>query len=55
VLPFESLAARQQAWDRLDGDAQWMEMQRESITRFGSSARTTAKAIYKLAPWSPLA
>jgi hypothetical protein len=55
VLPFESLAARQQAWDKLDGDAQWMEMQRESITRFGSGARTTAKAIYKLASWSPLA
>ncbi|HLW54411.1 MAG TPA: NIPSNAP family protein [Candidatus Angelobacter sp.] len=55
VVPFENLAARQQAWDRLDGDAQWMEMQRESITRFGSGARTTAKAIYKLAPWSPLA
>lgn len=55
VVPFESLAARQQVWDRLDGDAQWMEMQRDSITRFGSGARTTAKAIYKLAPWSPLA
>lgn len=55
VFPFESLAARQQAWARLDGDPQWMEMQRESIARFGSGARTTAKAIYKLAPYSPLA
>jgi NIPSNAP protein len=55
VLPFESLAARQQAWTRLDGDAQWMAMQRESIAKFGSGARTTAKAIYKLAPYSPLA
>ena len=55
VLPFDSLAARQQAWARLDGDAQWMEMQRESIARYGSSVRTTAKAIYKLAPYSPSA
>jgi hypothetical protein len=55
VVPFNSLAARQQAWARLDEDAQWMEMQRESITRFGSGMRTTAKAIYKLAPYSPLA
>ena len=54
VVPFDSLAARQQAWDKLDGDAQWMEMQRESIARFGSGMRTTAKAIYKLAPYSPL-
>jgi len=55
VFPFESLAARQQAWARLDSDPQWMEMQRESAARFGSGARTTAKAIYKLAPYSPLA
>jgi hypothetical protein len=55
VVPFDSLAARQQAWARLDGDAQWTEMQRESIARYGSSVRTTAKAIYKLAPYSPLA
>ena len=55
VVPFDSLASRQQVWARLDGDARWMEMQRESIARFGSGARTTAKAIYKLAPWSPLA
>ena len=55
VVPFDSLAARQQVWARLDGDAQWVEMQRESIVRYGSGARTTAKAIYKLAPYSPLA
>jgi hypothetical protein len=55
VVPFDNLAARQQAWARLDEDAQWTEMQQESITRFGSGARTTAKAIYKLAPYSPLA
>lgn len=55
VVPFDNLAGRQERWDRLDADAQWMEMQRTSITRFGSEARTTAKAIYKLAPYSLLA
>jgi len=54
VVPFDDMAARRQAWARLDEDAQWMEMQRESISRFGSGARATAKAIYKLAPYSPL-
>jgi NIPSNAP len=39
IVPFDSLVARQQAWTRLDGDAQWMEMQRESIIRYGSGAR----------------
>jgi hypothetical protein len=55
VVPFDSLAARQQAWARLEGDAQWREMQRESISMYGSGMRTTAKAIYKLAPYSPSA
>jgi len=55
VLPFDSLAARLHAWATLDEDAQWTEMQRESIARYGSGVRTTAKAIYKLAPYSPSA
>jgi NIPSNAP protein len=55
VVPFDDMAARRQAWARLDGDPQWIEMQRESMTKFGSGARATAKAIYKLAPYSPLA
>lgn len=55
IIPFDSLAARQQAWANLDADAQWREMQRESISSFGSGVRTTAKAIYQLAPNSPLA
>jgi hypothetical protein len=55
VVPFDSLAARQQAWASLDGDGQWMEMQRESISTYGSGMRTTAKAIYQLAPYSPSA
>ena len=55
LVPFDSLAARQQSWARLDADAQWREMQRESISSCGSGVRTTAKAIYQLAPYSPAA
>ena len=55
VVPFDSLAARQQAWASLDADAQWREMQRESISSCGSGVRTTAKAIYQLGPYSPSA
>ena len=55
VVPFASLAARQHAWAMLDADAQWTEMQRESISNYGSGVRTTAKAIYKIAPISPTA
>jgi len=49
VIPFESLAARQDAWARLDFDPEWIEMQREHAKR-GSLVKVTAKSIYKLAP-----
>jgi hypothetical protein len=48
VIPFASLASREEAWTRLEGDAEWIDMQRES------AATVTGKSIYKLAPYSPL-
>lgn len=48
VIPFTGLAAREQAWTRLEADAEWTGMQRES------AATVTSKSIYKLAPYSPL-
>ena len=48
VVPFASLAAREQAWTRLEADAEWIDMQRES------AATVTSKSIYKLAPYSRL-
>jgi hypothetical protein len=44
LVPFESLAARQEAWDRLDADSEWSSLQ----------ARVTGASIYKLVPYSPL-
>jgi len=48
VIPFASLAAREQAWNRLDADPEWIDMQRES------AVTVTGKSIYKLAPYSQL-
>lgn len=48
LIPFASLAAREQAWTRLEADADWIGMQQES------AATVTGKSIYKLAPYSPL-
>jgi len=48
VVPFASLAAREEAWTRLEADAEWIDMQRES------AATVTSKSIYKLAPYSRL-
>ena len=48
VIPFASLAAREEAWARLEADAEWIDMQQES------AATVTGKSIYKLAPYSQL-
>lgn len=48
LIPFASLADREQAWTRLEADAEWTGLQQES------AATVTGKSIYKLAPYSPL-
>ena len=48
VIPFASLAAREQAWTTLEADPEWIGMQQES------AVSVTGKSIYKLAPYSPL-
>jgi hypothetical protein len=55
LIPFSSLAVRQEAWTRLDTDPDWIGLQRESSVRFGSEAKVTSASIYNLAPYSPLA
>ena len=54
LIPFTSLAVRQEAWTRLDADPDWIGLQRESSARFGSGAKVTSASIYSLAPYSPL-
>ena len=44
LVPFESLAVRQEVWARLDADSEWS----------GLEAKVTGASIYKLAPYSPL-
>ena len=49
VIPFDSLAAREEAWSRLAADPDWIAMERES------ALKVTSKSIYKPAPGSRLA
>jgi len=55
LVPFSSLAARNEAWTRLDADPEWIGLQRESAGRFGSEAKVTSASIYSVTPYSPLA
>lgn len=43
LVPFESLAVRQEAWAKLDSDSEWS----------GLEAKVAGASIYKLAPYSP--
>ena len=54
LIPFASLAARQEAWASFDADPDWIGLQRESAGRFGSEAKVTSASIYSLASYSPL-
>jgi hypothetical protein len=44
LVPFESLATRQDAWARLEADSEWASR----------DAKVSGASIYKLAPYSPL-
>ncbi|HZT33189.1 MAG TPA: NIPSNAP family protein [Bryobacteraceae bacterium] len=55
LIRFESLAARQEAWARLEADAEWIDIQQDSISRHGFAVKVTGKSIYKLATCSELA
>jgi hypothetical protein len=44
LVPFESLAVRQEAWARLDADPEWRSLE----------PKLTGASIYTLAPYSPL-
>ena len=53
VIPFASLAARQDAWSRLALDPDWTAIERDSA-RHGACPKVTGKSIFKLAPGSRL-
>jgi hypothetical protein len=55
LIPFESLAAREGAWARLDADPEWKAILPDSRTGRGAALRVTEKSIYKLAPYCQLA
>ena len=53
LIPFESLAARNEAWAKLEAGKEWIALQRESAGSHGSAAKVSGASIYKLTPYSP--
>jgi len=54
LIPFANMTAAAAAWEKLEADAGWNAMQRESASYSGARVALTAKAVYKTASYSRL-
>jgi hypothetical protein len=54
VIPFESLAAREKAWDAFGADPEWQKVRKESIDRGGQIASVNSISLYRAAAYSPV-
>lgn len=54
LIPFESLAAREKAWDAFAADPEWIKTRKESIDRHGQIASVNQISIYRATPYSPV-
>lgn len=54
VIPFESLAAREQAWTAFGADDEWIQVRTESIKKGGQIASINQISLYKATAYSPV-
>lgn len=54
LTPFDSLAAREKAWNAFSADPEWAKVRAESIARHGQISSVIQIALYRAAPYSPL-
>ncbi|MDX2150862.1 MAG: NIPSNAP family protein [Bryobacteraceae bacterium] len=54
VIPFESLAAREKAWDAFAADPEWIKVRKESIERSGQIASINQISLFRPASYSPI-
>ncbi len=54
VIPFDSLAAREKAWDAFGVDPDWIKARNESVERFGQITPVNRISIYRAAAYSPV-
>ena len=54
LIPFDSLAAREKAWDAFSADPDWIKARNESIEKFGQIVSVSDIAIYRATPYSPI-
>lgn len=54
LTPFDSLAAREKAWNAFSADPEWVKVRAESIARHGQISSVIQISLYRAAPYSPL-
>ena len=54
LIPFDSLAEREQAWSRFAADPEWAKVRQESIDRHGHIASVVRMTLFKAMDYSPV-
>jgi NIPSNAP protein len=54
LIPFDSLAAREKAWNAFAADEEWVKVRKESIDRSGQISSVMNISLYRATPYSPI-
>ncbi len=54
LIPFDSLAARERAWNAFGADEEWIRVRKESIDRSGQISSVIQMSLYRAMPYSPI-
>jgi hypothetical protein len=54
LIPFDSLDAREKAWNAFGADPEWQKVRKESIEKNGQISSVIQISLYKATPYSPV-
>lgn len=54
LIPFETLEAREKAWNAFGSDLEWIKVRKESIEKHGQISSVIQISLYKATPYSPV-
>jgi hypothetical protein len=54
LIPFDSLAEREKAWNAFGADEEWIRVRKESIDRSGQISSVIRISLYRATPYSPV-
>lgn len=54
LIPFDSLADREKAWNAFGADPEWAKVRKESIDKYGQVSSVIQISLYRATPYSPV-